>query len=234
MKIVYRILFVINIVVMSISTAIMIPLNCKEFYDYEFEKQEVLKNIDISKEDLDLLRDNIILYFDGTEDTLQTQVEIDGNLVNFYTEDELLHMEDVKVIFLTIRYTAITSFCLFVLTLLIELFLFKDKKKYKHYGNVLLSTSGFLLSVLIAIGTYILVDWDGAFTLMHSILFSQGNWLFPSNSNMLSILPEGLFMDAGYLIIFVFLFALIVMLISGIICKVKYKRIAKKDSNIII
>ena len=46
------------------------------------------------------------------------------------------------------------------------------------------------LTLLLAIGLWALVDFNGLFTAMHGLFFSAGTWTFPSDSLLIRLFPE--------------------------------------------
>lgn len=126
---------------------------------------------------------------DLTENQEQTIDFLNGNqeLSLNYSESEFSHLVDVKELMqgFDILFYLLLLFCTLTLTY------YKRKqenlKKILYYGGILtLSLAGVILILVI-------VNFNFAFTFFHSILFPQGNWLFPENSLLIQIFPIGFF-----------------------------------------
>lgn len=187
------------------------------FYENQFVKNNTSERVGISDEDLQRISDGIIKYFSGASDTLQIKVSFDGGLPkNFYGDDELSHMADVKVIFLAVRALGWILLSVGVVVMTVILVVRKDKKGILNFGAIWGSAT--LLALGILLGLIIAVNFDAAFTVFHHIFFPQGNWQF--NSPMIMVLQSSLFMDAAvYILIRGAAFA-IALLAAGILLKV--------------
>lgn len=54
-----------------------------------------------------------------------------------------------------------------------------------------------VIVLFVIFGTWAAIDFDSLFSLVHALLFSQGNWTFPYNSLLICALPTGFWMGMG-------------------------------------
>lgn len=114
-------------------------------------------------------------------------------------EEDLIHMKDVKDVYTGLRLGALGSLIIGV-SLSIVMFR-KDKKEfYKTYKYIYLGPILFASFV----GAYILIDFNTAFTVFHSILFPQGGWELEYNSALLQLLPTQFWMVSGVILMLLF------------------------------
>ncbi|MDR3317948.1 MAG: DUF1461 domain-containing protein [Clostridiales bacterium] len=177
-------------------------------YDYDFDKDEYklvgeggkYRRAEwLSPEDLKLVRDKIVAYFSGRDESLQTYVTFVGDAAPsaFYEDIELSHMTDVKTVFTAARIFAYVMLPLGLALLALSFFLGPRGTRLAAPAFGAAAGAGVILAVLAVIGIAIAIDFDGAFSVFHQIFFPQGNWQFPADSRMLAVLPENLFLDAG-------------------------------------
>lgn len=114
----------------------------------------------------------------------------------YMTQGELDHMADVLDVYTMLRIVAIISL---IIAISLSLALFKSDRKYFHktYQTIYVVPAVFILFM----GTYILIDFNAAFTMFHDIFFPQGGYLFSSNSVLIRLLPGDFWMVSGVLIL---------------------------------
>lgn len=171
----------------------------RAFFRMEYRLNDTAKALKLSDTELERLTDKLVRYFSGRDDSLQTYVTFSGDSEPepFYSEDELSHMADVKVIFAAVN--RMTVACIFIPAIILIAVLLLDKRKARHLELGSLIGSAFILLFFIALGLYVAVDFEGGFVVFHKIFFPQGNWSF--SSDMIILLPETLFLHATIIIL---------------------------------
>ena len=100
--------------------------------------------------------------------------------------DALSHLQDCTPIFTTGRIsTGVVG--AFGIVGLIAIGFLADRKRV---GKTLIAASALVVGVLVALGIWAFVDFDGLFTWMHTLFFAQGSWLFDANSLLIRLFPE--------------------------------------------
>ncbi|MDO4488235.1 MAG: TIGR01906 family membrane protein [Eubacteriales bacterium] len=176
-----------------------------DFYRQEYEKYGVLNNlpegVTMSEEDgLMAVTHHMMKYLRGDKDTPDLQIKINtaAGERDFFVERELLHMEDVRVLFikaLQFRYIAV-MFTLFVLVYC-RYAIFRDQKgTAKAMGLGMLIGAAAFFAVAAIITVLALVDFNAVFIKFHHIFFNNDLWLLdPRESLLINILPEDFFFD---------------------------------------
>lgn len=164
------------------------------FYKEEYEKYNVTDSLDMTIEDVMEVTEYMMDYLIGREEVLSIETNVDGETKDFFNEQDRLHMEDVKNLFL--GGLKLRTVCL-VLAVLLVLFLAAtkaDMRKQITRGYFLaLGVFGVLIVVLLC---SFAVDFTASFTLFHEIFFTNDLWLFdPATDYMIRMLPEGFFYD---------------------------------------
>ena len=71
-----------------------------DFYKREYEKYEVLSELDMEMEDVMFVTTEMMDYLIGKRETLEVYTHVDGAYQDFFNTLDRLHMEDVKHLFL--------------------------------------------------------------------------------------------------------------------------------------
>lgn len=118
----------------------------------------------------------------------------------------LSHLQDCTPIFTTGR-ISVGVVGGFALVGLIALGILAGRKRI---GGTLIAGSALVIGILVALGIWAAVDFDGIFTWMHTLFFAQGSWVFNSDSLLITLFPEAFWAAmAGLWIISSVIFALI-------------------------
>lgn len=195
-----------------------------DVYRQEYEKYDVLSDLDMSMDDaMDVTR-QMMAYLRGEGDTLSVITTVDGREQDFFNEQDRFHMGEVRDLFiggLNIRTGALVIAVLCILLLILTK---ADLKKTvpAGYQAALAVTAAALLFLGIACA----VDFNTVFVKFHHIFFDNDLWIFdPAEDYMIRMLPEGLFFDMVVRIGCIFAGLLAVLLILSFIPRiVKGKR----------
>lgn len=114
-----------------------------------------------------------------------------GDTGAFYTERELDHMVDVKIV--TQAAFTVLSVALGVGAAGVVL-LRRDGKALR--GAIMQGAIG-TLAAIIAVVFAAVVAWDFFFTLFHQLFFSEGTWIFLYSDTLIRLYPEQFWFDAA-------------------------------------
>ena len=194
-----------------------------DVYRQEYEKYDVLSDLDMSMDDaMDVTR-QMMAYLRGEGDTLSVITTVDGREQDFFNEQDRFHMGEVRDLFiggLNIRTGAL------VIAVLCILFLILTKADLKKtvpagYQAALAVTAAALLFLGIACA----VDFNAVFVKFHHIFFDNDLWIFdPAEDYMIRMLPEGLFFDMVVRIGCIFAGLLAVLLVLSFIPRIMTKK----------
>lgn len=192
-------------------------------YEKEYEKYDVLSELDMEMEDVMHVTHEMMSYLRGEREELSVITTVEGIKQDFFNEQDRLHMKDVQDLFiggLRLRAVAVIVFLLCMMALFVR----KADWKYilsRSYQAVLAVFGVFAAVLGIAVAT----DFNRVFVMFHEIFFTNDLWIFdPAEDYMIRMLPEGLFFDMVIRIGIIFISALLVLLITSIILSKKAKR----------
>lgn len=211
---------------LSISLIITAFLGSVNFwcYNLDFYKSEhnsltlydksISEHIGISDNDLDELTSFVLDYLNDKHDSLDKQMLINGESREVFTNDEKVHMVDVKVLNLNARYILIISS---VLIVLLSLILYIKKISIFYVFNTYKKVLLYSLLFFSIIGFWILIDFDSFWTIFHKVFFSNNDlWLLDLRKDVLiMIVPPDFFnhLVIRILISFVLLIGLIYLVL---------------------
>lgn len=120
---------------------------------------------------------------------------------DLFTPRESLHMIDVLALFLGAKRLGYA--CLLgAVPLLILSYLLGGRQKL---GRGLLTGIAAALGLLLCLGIWAAIDFDGWFTAMHELVFTNDLWLLdPAESMLIEMLPLGFFIGAVKTVVFRF------------------------------
>lgn len=163
-------------------------------YQKEYEKYDVLSDLDMTMDDVMHVTHEMMSYLRGNGDTLSVMTTVEGKEQDFFNEQDRFHMAEVRDLFiggLNIRLSACVAA---VLCILILIFLKADLRRIlpRAYQIAL----GITALAVAGLGIACAIDFNSVFVQFHHIFFDNDLWIFdPSTDYMIRMLPEGLFFD---------------------------------------
>lgn len=180
------------------------------YFEQEYEKYDVLSDLpSMTMSDADGLMavtEHMMHYLRGDEgyDELQIEAMMDGELRGFFSEREIAHMEDVRVLFVGAQRLRMLSAVVCAVSLLVMYLICRRDMPYVLSRSVLLGT-GILLLLLGVLAYVLATDFSDAFVTFHHIFFDNDLWILDPRVDMLiNIVPEGFFFDTAMRIAAVF------------------------------
>jgi integral membrane protein (TIGR01906 family) len=161
----------------------------KDFYYREYSKTGVYvqlsDNTTYAVETAHNITENVIKYFRNTED------------LKYFSGDERSHMLDVKKLIRTMQFIYYGAAAI---TILLFFYCYRKFKEDKFDFIRILAKSLLYSSIAAIIFLLILFllsvfSFDLTFTVFHMIFFPQGNWMFPSDSLLITLFPQQFFFD---------------------------------------
>ena len=185
-------------------------------YEKEYEKYDVLSDLDMTMEDVMHVTREMMAYLRGDRDTLSVVTTVEGTEQDFFNEPDRFHMGEVRDLFiggLNIR-TGAAAVALICLVFLVVSKARLRKILARSY-QIALGITG---AAALFIGIAAVVDFNAVFVQFHHIFFDNDLWLFdPAEDYMIRMLPEGLFADMVLRIGILFVAGLVVLLIASIV-----------------
>lgn len=131
-------------------------------------------------------------------------------------DDALSHLRDCTPVFTTGRIsTGVVG--AFGIVGVIALALIAGRKRA---GGALILGSLIVIAVIVSLGAWAALDFEGLFAWMHSLFFAQGTWTFDANSLLIRLFPEAFWAAmAGLWVISTLIFAGICAFVGRILAK---------------
>ena len=146
-------------------------------YDHDYAIERIMGYLNYQYDDLEFgINEN-----DDT--TIMRQTEID-------------HMVDVKNLYTSLRIFSII--CLIITVSMSYLLYKKDKKElYNAYSTIYI----FPIMFIFVVGGYMVIDFDGAFTIFHKLFFTNDDWILFYDDVLILLLPQIFWMVSGVIIL---------------------------------
>lgn len=180
------------------------------------------------------LRENLAPSINTTDDEL---INNTTNLLEYITnkaelnttwfsEKDILHMKDVRILYNISFYTMIFFIALFIITTILIIMLSKHKTMFyitRTFNKTLLA---FILLVIVLAGI-ISYNFNSFWIKFHQLLFSNDLWLLsPDESNLIKMVPEKFFISLITTIILHILILFVSLFVLNNIFKKKFKIIS--------
>lgn len=163
-------------------------------YEREYEKYDVLDDLDMTMEDTMYVTKEMMAYLRGDREELSVVTTVEGIEQDFFNGQDRFHMAEVRELFIGGLNLRTGAFVLAVLCLIALILLRADWRKIipRSYWIALLAI-GVLLVLFAAAAA---IDFNTVFVAFHHVFFDNDLWLFdPAEDYMIRMLPEGLFAD---------------------------------------
>lgn len=200
-----------------------------QFYQSEYEKYGVTEALDMRMEDVMAVTEYMMDYLIGKEDVLSIETDVDGKTQDFFNEQDRLHMEDVKNLFL--GGLRIRTICLIAAALCLAFLICGEKDWKQLIRKAYFYALGVFVVLILLLLISFFVDFTASFTVFHEIFFTNDLWMFdPATDYMIRMLPEGFFYDMVMRIGLVFCGGLVFLMVMMILwgrCE-KWRRNKKK------
>ena len=207
------------IIVMLISAVDIAAYGDYDFFRKEYEKYEVLDDVDMEMDDLMYVTREMMAYLRGERDVLSVETTVGGETVDFFNEQDRFHMWEVQRLF--IGGMQLRAICIAITIVSVLLLAALKTNMRRLLPKVFLCTTGILMTVVLVIGTWAAIDFNTVFTYFHLIFFDNDLWLFdPAADLMINVLVEGFFMDIALRIVLIFtaMLAAVSALCTGMLC----------------
>ena len=180
------------------------------YFEQEYEKYDVLSalpEMNMSDEDgLMAVTNHMMKYLRGDADAPELQIEVSmgGETRGFFTEREILHMEDVRDLFVGAQQLRLWALAATALGLLAIYLLCRKDFLFVLSRSLLLGT-GILLLLFAGLSVILATDFSDAFVTFHHIFFDNDLWILnPKEDMLINIVPEGFFFDTAMRIAAIF------------------------------
>lgn len=210
------VLFSISVVTVLLITSFQAAMYLDfGVYEREYEKYDVLSDLDMSMEDTMYVTREMMAYLRGDREELSVLTTVEGREQDFFNEQDRFHMGEVQGLF--IGGLRLRTGALIVMLLCLGALFFLKSDLRRILSRSYQVTLGFFGVLILLLGIAVAVDFNAVFTRFHEIFFDNDLWLFdPAEDYMIRMLPEGLFFDMVIRIGWMFLAGLLILLVISI------------------
>jgi integral membrane protein (TIGR01906 family) len=199
-----------SLVVLLLCLAILTPAFGMWFYEYEYEKNDTYSVVRMEREDLLDVTRHMIGYMRDRNDSLQIYTTVNGHERAFFSQLEIEHMYDVKVLMTVTR--GAWKWALLTLAASIAALYPFGKRKITLLLKTVSAVSGGIIALLAVIAVIGAVNFDFAFTWFHLIFFNNDKWILDARVDLLiNIVPIEFFIDAAILLGAIFAAGLVLL-----------------------
>lgn len=185
-------------------------------YQREYEKYDVLSDLDMTMEDTMYVTREMMAYLRGNREELSVFTTVEGREQDFFNEQDRFHMGEVQGLFIGGLHLRTGAVVVLLICLGILAAVKADMKRV--LSRSWQGTLGVLGVLIFLLGIGVARDFNAVFVKFHEIFFDNDLWLFdPAEDYMIRMLPEGLFFDMVIRIGGIFLVGLAVLLIVSIV-----------------
>ena len=212
--------------VLLVSSVLAVCYLTPGYFEKEYEKYDVLSNLPemtMSHEDgLMAVTDHMMDYLlHGQQpEELQIEVMMDGEMRGFFSEREIAHMGDVRVLFMAgIRFVGFALILIIILTGTNRLLVCENEPKIFRVstGIGLVSGGAVVLACFAALGVHIITHFEQDFVTFHHMFFDNYLWILnPAEDMLINIVPEGFFFDTASRIVLYYVVLMLLMIGAGI------------------
>jgi integral membrane protein (TIGR01906 family) len=189
----------------------------RSFYLAEFTRYERGPFVGLSTDELQMVADAFIAYFQAPPSRMDVRVPRGGTLQPLFNERELAHMEDVQALMrLVFRVQALALGYVGLYTLG---GLAVGRRAFLPLAaKVLVAGAGLTLGVIGVLGALAATDFSEVFVQFHLISFSNDLWLLdPRTDNLIRLFPQEFFLDAAMRIVVFTVFQALLLGAAGVV-----------------
>lgn len=195
-----RVLFIICVPLLLLSSSIACAVNGQWVYENGFEKYDISEKTGITETELSKAAAGLISYFNSGDEFIDVQVLKDGRMMTLFNEREVVHLKDVRSLFL-LDYFILGGTLVYIL-IYMTYYLTRQGKA----GAPRLVRSGLwggvsTLVLMAALGLGSLFGFDELFLRFHLISFANDFWLLdPARDYLIMLFPQGFWYDVTILV----------------------------------
>ena len=200
------------------------------FYEREYKKYQVADSLNMTMDNIMDVTDQMMAYLIGNKAELSVITDVDGEIQDFFNEQDRFHMGEVKDLFL--GGLKIRNIMLVAVLLILILLAARKADMIKLLPRAYFVTLGITGVITIVLGGLFASDFDKYFRIFHEIFFDNDQWMFdPATDHMIRMLPEGFFYDFVFRIGGFFVGSLAVLGVVSAVCIFMEKH--KKKNQVI-
>lgn len=228
MKSLYVLFGILLSIVLLLTTVEVVAFN-RNHYLKEYEKHGVPDTTSMDMNNLQDVTRELLAYLKGKRENLDMTAIIKGREREVFGEREKLHMVDVKKLFITGRW--IRNIGIVLLIGLLIFFVTQDRGWKRDLSKTLMLTTVGNIGFLSILFLLMYLNFTKYFDYFHYIFFDNDLWILnPETDIMIQMLPEAFFYNTAMKIVFIYIFSIAKLGLTGFCLYRKTRPIASMDN----
>ena len=204
------------VLILIVAQSFFIPSFFLPFFSWHYERRDIAASIGVDDEELMRVTSELLNYMRGRRDDLEVSAIVNGQSRSFFSETEIIHMEDVREIYsigFIIRNVAFWGLIFIILALIFM----KESVAYILSRCVREIVVGFLILTFLLV-IIIAIDFSSAFVMFHLMFFDNDYWILdPSVDLLINMVPEIFFIEISVFIAgLLALFSILIIILSSV------------------
>ena len=194
-------LFILCLPVLLLTASIGWAANSLWLYKYGFQANNVRqdlaeKGLGLSETDLEKVATGLISYFNSDDEFISLTVLKDGEPFVLFNQREVAHLRDFKGL-IRLDYRVLLGTGIYALGYAgISLF-WRRREYWRRLAWGVVGGGGITLGLMLFLGLWAILDFDGFFLQLHLISFANDLWLLdPTKDYLIVLFPRGFWYDA--------------------------------------
>jgi len=203
------------LLLLILSQSIIIPTFFMPFFYWQYERNNVAETIKVTDSELMRVTVELLDYMRGRRDSIEDiYAEVDGTWRRFFSDIEIRHMIDVRVLYDLLFMLRNVAFFMMV-AIILGMILLRYRVLYVLASCSREVFAGFLILSAILVGV-IAIDFDRAFIIFHHIFFDNDYWILdPRVDLLINMVPIYFFIHISIFIALLFLFLSLCVIVAG-------------------
>lgn len=212
-------LFVLCLPFLLVTASIWWAANSHWLYTSGFTRYDVSQTTGLAPSELDKAAAGLIHYFNSPEEFVDITVVRDGQSIDLFTGEEVIHFRDVKQLF-RLDFYVLLGTAVYCVAYASGNILLRQRRQHRHLAQAVLGGSVLTLALMLLLGAGALLDFDQFFLRFHLFAFTNEFW--SAEGYMLLLFPGGFWYDAViYCGAATAIVALILAAVAGVCLRVK-------------
>ncbi|MBH77902.1 MAG: TIGR01906 family membrane protein [Dehalococcoidia bacterium] len=192
--------FILALPVLLFTTNIRFLASDTGYLEGALRRHDAAENTEIPLEELDNAVGAIVQYFVDDARTLRILVLTNEKETSLFTEEETIHMQDVKGLMRTI-FRANEVALGFVLVYVAATVLWSGERSGRELAKETIAAVGISAAIGVLVGILSLVGFESAWEGLHNIIFTNDFWLLdPSKDRLIQMFPEPFWKEATFIV----------------------------------
>lgn len=193
--IVVQVALALALFTLPVSFAVRYATTSASWWERGFERYDATGRTGLSQDEVLRVAEETRDYLTNDEERLDVTVE--G--FPFYSEREILHMIDVKVL-MARTFDAGWAALGFIVAVAVFLVWTKRGRSLRAIASTMLRSCGIVAALVVVLGILALVGFESAFRSFHLLFFTNDLWQLSSRDGLIQLFPQRFFFDTTMLI----------------------------------